>query len=397
MTAGYGPLRGVGGGSTPSRIDLIGAVDDASATRVVGLLATATEGLRAAYLPRSGTFAQTVRGLPGRTDVQLRTEGTSLRYAAIAALGLARLPESEQRRVLHGRTAHDLARRVADSAEHDPDPGAAALGAWASVEVNDDLPSALLRRCRDLVDADTALPTVALAWLLTAAVAANPMADTDAMVLAASQRLRRCQGHEGCFPHVTPPVDEAWWRRHVGSFADNIYPVQALARAAEVTASADLLTAANRTAHRLCALQGPAGQWWWHYDARNGSVVERYPVYSVHQHAMAPMALLDLQHAGGDDHRDSIVAGLGWLDRHPEVVEDLIERAALAGVAQGRPPRATQGRPRPGGARDRAAPRVEPPGAGPLVPPHRGRPRVPALRARVAALRLAAREEEGER
>ncbi len=80
----------------------------------------------------------------------------------------------------------------------------------------------------------------------------------------------------------------------MGSFADQIYPVQALARARDAHGAADPLAAANRTADRLCAAAGPAGQWWWHYDARNGAVVERYPVYSVHQHAMAPMALLDL-------------------------------------------------------------------------------------------------------
>ena len=55
------------------------------------------------------------------------------------------------------------------------------------------------------------------------------------------------------------------------------------------------------------------------------AVVEGYPVYSVHQHAMAPMALLDLAEAGGDDHGAEIASGLGWLTTHPEVTGELVD------------------------------------------------------------------------
>ena len=60
----------------------------------------------------------------------------------------------------------------------------------------------------------------------------------------------------------------------------------------------------------ICELQGPDGQWWWHYDTRTGKVVEGYPVYSVHQDSMAPMALLDLEDAGGPQHSEAITRGL---------------------------------------------------------------------------------------
>jgi len=39
---------------------------------------------------------------------------------------------------------------------------------------------------------------------------------------------------------------------------------------------------------------------------------------------MPPMVLMDLWEAGGHDHRAEVAAGLGWLDQHPEVREDLI-------------------------------------------------------------------------
>ena len=47
-------------------------------------------------------------------------------------------------------------------------------------------------------------------------------------------------------------------------------------------------------------------------------------MYSVHQHAMGPMALHELHEAGGDDHAAAIALGLRWLDTHPEVIDELI-------------------------------------------------------------------------
>ena len=91
-----------------------------------------------------------------------------------------------------------------------------------------------------------------------------------------------------------------------------------------VRGRSEALEAASRCADRLAALQGDQGQWWWHYDWGKGAVVERYPVYSVHQHGLAPMALLELWEAGGPDHRAAVAHGLGWLVRHPETAADLI-------------------------------------------------------------------------
>ncbi|MEJ2579127.1 MAG: hypothetical protein P8Z68_08530, partial [Kineosporiaceae bacterium] len=113
---------------------------------------------------------------------------------------------------------------------------------------------------------------------------------------------------------------------------DQVYPIQALARFAAATTDRKSLDAADRCAARIVALQGDAGQWWWHYDARTGEIVEGYPVYSVHQHAMGPMALLDLVEARtvlGDPGDAGLLAaaerGMAWLDSHPESAEPLID------------------------------------------------------------------------
>src|SRR5205085_4135860 len=117
--------------------------------------------------------------------------------------------------------------------------------------------------------------------------------------------------HKGSplFPHATGPGLLPWYRTHVACFADQVYPIQALARLYHSGNDADALAAAEECAARICELQGDGGQWWWHYDARTGRVIEGYPVYSVHQHAMAPMALLDLAEAGGSGRMADIARG----------------------------------------------------------------------------------------
>jgi hypothetical protein len=75
-------------------------------------------------------------------------------------------------------------------------------------------------------------------------------------------------------------------------------------------------------------LQGTSGQWWWHYDYRTGNVIEGYPVYAVHQDAMAPMALLAIQDASGMDYNRWIDRGISWLVNPPETGVSLIDTKA---------------------------------------------------------------------
>ena len=65
----------------------------------------------------------------------------------------------------------------------------------------------------------------------------------------------------------------------------------------------------------LLRLQLPDGGWPWLYDAETGRIVERYEIYSVHQHAMAPMSLLELAEAAGEErYADAARAGLRWIE-----------------------------------------------------------------------------------
>lgn len=304
------------------RIELLSTQSRHLVTRIQRYVILAKQGLAQSY--RNGGFVQTMRLARTRLSADVHAEGESLRYTSIAALGLSRVNEDDQKRVLFGDTASGLGKTVVRRALDAIDPAEIALAAWAGAEICKAIDARHFRRLRSLITSDQPISTVACAWALLAATAVDDLESALQIRSAAAERLMAGQTDTGLFPHVLPARAGGRMRSHVGCFADQVYPIQALARLSAGTRIDSALASANRCAAAICELQGAAGQWWWHYDVRDGSIVEGYPVYSVHQHAMAPMALFELQDAGGTNYVKAIAKGLSWLDEHPEPAGNLV-------------------------------------------------------------------------
>jgi hypothetical protein len=303
-----------------SRLGLIAEYDPQAAALVRRLLRLSIRVLPQALV--AGEFAFTLAGTRGPDGGwQLDPIGTSKRHGGIAALGLMRLPEHVRREVLAGQDCDDLVGRMAKRLDNMTSRGDVALLCWAAAEAgHSELPHVLDRLAE--LDLQTApLDVVAAAWIVTALVAARSKANVERHLAAARHRLLAARGL--LYPHVISGTTSCY-RSSVGNFADQLYPIQALARLHRSADDPEALAAADSAAAAICRTQGKAGQWWWHYDSRTGGVVEGYPVYSVHQHAMAPMALLDLADAGGQHHHEAICRGLRWLARPPETAESLL-------------------------------------------------------------------------
>jgi hypothetical protein len=332
--------------SWPGRVrDVMTVVPEVQSLDVRSLLERLSKlsirGLAEMYDPRTRSFPQTLRARG--VDVPPVVEGMSVRSTAIAAMGLSRVDPRTRRHVLGGQDLSELLPGILGLALAGRDRGAIALSVWAATEIGSTGPDTVLgerERIARAVDrllgsvrTEAPVPTVDHAWTLVSLVGAartHGLAelaggeDLAEAVDRAAERLLAAQGPTGLFPHFLPSDRLSRLRSHVGCFADQVYPIQALARYAAATGNGRALAAAGRCADRIVALQGDQGQWWWHYDWRHGTVVECYPVYSVHQHAMAPAALLELQEAGGPDHRAAVAEGLGWLLERPESAADLI-------------------------------------------------------------------------
>lgn len=276
------------------------------------LRAIAEAGLPRMFCPDQATFAFRLR----RDEPEPRLEGTSDRYTAIALIGLATSSPDVIGAALHGQAPEDVCARLIERVEHNPDMGAAALAHWAARVWDHPAADQVLNRLHAHDPVYGSHPTVQVAWALTAQSVVCEAPCDDALAQALAQRLLESfEPRSGLFPHWPRGCARSVLRAHVACFADLVYPVQALACFGLRYAHQAALDAARRCADRMCALQGPAGEWWWHYDVRTGRIIEHYPVYSVHQDSMGPMALLALRQAAGwsSEHESALWRGLDWL------------------------------------------------------------------------------------
>jgi hypothetical protein len=173
--------------------------------------------------------------------------------------------------------------------------------------------------------------TMEVAWYLNG-VASCYLAGHDDLpglaeqVAGARKILERNCGASGVYGHLSRNKSVGGFMRgRIGSFADQVYPTIAFARLSQALQDDKARQMALRTAEKMCELQGPLGEWSWHYDSVTGRVVSRYPVYSVHQHAMGPMMLFAASEATGRDFSEAIYKGLAWISGDNELRRDFVE------------------------------------------------------------------------
>lgn len=160
--------------------------------------------------------------------------------------------------------------------------------------------------------------TMELSWFLAGlahgALAGQAIAGLADLAGNCLEIIRKNQGRNGIFGHLGGGAGVTGaFRGRLGSFADQVYPIYAFSKYAAAFSREEVLNSARDCADTICAVQGSLGQWWWHYDSRSGRVVGHYPVYSVHQDAMAPMALFALGETSGKDYNAWIFKGLSWI------------------------------------------------------------------------------------
>jgi hypothetical protein len=313
-------------GATQSRID-----QNDTASTVRRFVQLAAEGLPQMLDPHRQLFCYKLK----RTGRGLVQEGISPRYTAMTLLGLHKLQQA-------GTPSPPPLEPVIEALIADTqwvnNIGDLGLLLWVCAAA---APERLQEVDRRLVvsGALSRYPDVAqgrtmeLAWFL-AGISHWALACPDARqkirdhAYQAWQMLARNQGN-GVFAHLaTTSTLKGRLRGRIGSFADQVYPIYSLTKFYQAYQEPAALRMALVCAHAICASQGPLGQWWWHYDSATGHVFEQYPVYSVHQHGMAPMALLALAQAAQTDFTLWIEKGLEWINRRNELSFDMEDRSA---------------------------------------------------------------------
>jgi hypothetical protein len=302
------------------------------APRTSHLVKLAIKGLDSMYVPEKGLFCHRLQ----KTVEGMTREGISHRYTMMTLLGLLRADSAGLRPPVDIEATVD---RLLDDTTWLDKLGDLGLLLWLCAATS----RKHVRRFYtvfDLVGALERFPdarhrlTMELSWFLTGLAHASKTEHAAALEPLATETYRLVsanQGEHGLFGHMAKGRSLAGLvRGTVGSFADQVYPIFAMACFSRVFGNKEACDSAVRCARAICRLQGSLGQWWWRYDSVAGLVIGHYPVYSVHQHAMAPMALLALQETCGVDFRVPIDNGLKWITGSNELHQDLQD--ANAGV-----------------------------------------------------------------
>lgn len=290
------------------------------------------QGLERMFDSRQKLFCQRV----SQTGRGLVREGTSHRYTLISLLGLRRLETAGFESPISVTQTLDHLLEDTSWVENLGDLG---LLVWLCAQAAPDRLNEIDSTFR-LKDALVRFPearqrrTMELSWFLSglahwSLACPHTLSRVRDLATETYRLLKSNQGEHGLFSHLADKKGfSGLMRGRIGSFADQIYPVYALAKFSQAYGLAKASERALDCALTLCELQGNLGQWWWHYDAVTRRVLERYPVYSVHQDGMAPMALFALGEAVESDFGPWIFKGLQWIYGDNEVEEDLCDASA---------------------------------------------------------------------
>jgi hypothetical protein len=288
----------------------------------------ARRGLSEFYPEHENRLPHTVRWREGGPCFA----GYNLRYALIAIIGLAKSRElAGNSDVLRTRIWVRVGQGIKNN--HPLSAGDWGLGLWAAALDPEGarIAGEPFSACRALAELQAGGPScdsAELAWLLLGAEHALAAAQGGraAQSLAAAahgQLLGLYNPRSGLFfRHARRGLGSI--SRRVACFANQIYPLMALALYARHRDCEPSKEIVAQVAERLCQHQGPLGQWWWLYDAATGDIVDGYPVFSVHQDGMAPMALLEASRITGVCYDRQILRGLDWVHGSNELRESMV-------------------------------------------------------------------------
>ena len=266
-----------------------------------------------------------------KSDDGMVREGISQRYTMMTLMGLHRLEESGrpapfEKKSIWKALLSDLTwmDNLGDLGNLLWTCGVVSPERFADLDARLDLKTALSRYqgARKAV-------TMELAWFLTgvsyyAQTCPEMRSQLEPIALETFNILKRNQGERGFFGHLSTTSSLVGIARgRTGSFADQVYPIYGMAQFYRAFGNDEAAQRALKCANGICEEQGPMGQWWWHYDGPGGRVTDGYPVFSVHQHAMAPFTLFGLGDAIGHDFDQSIYKGLRWINSNNELGYDM--------------------------------------------------------------------------
>jgi hypothetical protein len=245
-----------------------------------------------------------------RTFEDTALRGTSVRYSILVLLGLLRQAGQGGTGTVEIEGLHRAVVAQVDTLG----VGDLSLLLWAEARMGDRQAIDTLARLKVRSADERALGDLEgmeAAWFVigTGAAVAAGLAPRDLFDRAYAHLQVRRSPSSPLFRH-TASVSA---RAKLPNFATEIYSLLALAETARHGLVPHAAVDARALADKLIELRLPDAGWPWLFHADRAVVVEPYEVYSVHQDAMAPMALFALAEAVGDQsYARAAVEGFQW-------------------------------------------------------------------------------------
>ena len=259
---------------------------------------------------------------------QSRPEGRSLRSTLIILLGLLRAEEHDFEHSFHLGALRS--RVLSELGSEELTPGDLGLALWGESRAGGDAVGELVAALRTRLGRgmlDT-LPSAEVGWVITGLTEAGARVDLGEgeMLLdqCRSQLITERRPREGLVTHAARGP-----RKRLPSFADQLFALLALTQLARIREDVKAREAARSIGELLLANQMPNGAWPWLFDPLRGTVVEPYEVCSVHQDALAMIAMHGLTEATAEPrYREVAVAGLDWVYGGNELGAQMFDREA---------------------------------------------------------------------
>ncbi len=276
----------------------------------------AIDGLNEMYIPEKFEFAFKKKLVLDK----IIHENISTRYTLINLIGLR---TAEINNIKIDINLKDVINHHVRQADKYTGIGEIGLLLWAASLISQEEITTLLSKVdlhyiyNEFNDSKSKL-TVELSWFLTGLLLSSTFSDKfknsiEDLIKKVYSDIHRNYDGFGIFRHQGNNTFEGKLRGNVASFADQVYPIIAFSLYSQKMQDNEALTISKECAQKICDHQGNNGEWMWHYNSSNGKVISKYPVYSVHQDAMAPMALYAIQEASGINFEKYIFKGLDWL------------------------------------------------------------------------------------
>ncbi len=295
---------------------------------LIELLNLSINGLEDLYIDETKEFILKKKLVDGKVEF----EGKSLRYTLINLLGLYKA-ECNQFKI--NLNLKEILKYQINNPDIYTGVGEIGLLLWATALIDPKEINNIVTKVNftnilsSYKDAKIGL-TTELSWLLTGLLeAATFNEDFNTLIGDLPHRvyslIRNNYGGSGIFMHQSSENLIGKFRGNIASFADQVYPIFAFTLYSQIYKNKEAQLIVQECALKICEHQGERGEWMWHYDARDGKLISKYPVYSVHQDAMAPIALFAAQRAIKMNLEEYIYKGLTWLNNN-SLNLDMVDR-----------------------------------------------------------------------